>query len=261
MISVTSQQLSAWLAMFAWPFARILALLSTEPIVGNRSVPARVKIGLAFLITLVVAPALSVPPVPDPGSPAGLLILAQQILVGISMGLAMRVVFSAVEMAGHLAGLQMGLGFALFFDPQSSGQVPVVAQFLGLLALLLFLAMNGHLILIAALIESFEVLPIISQPYSALAWKTLAGWGGEIFRVGLLMALPVVAALLVTNVAIGIVTRAAPQLNIFVVGFPLTLGIGFLVLALALPYLLPLFEQLQHDVFTLMIQMLEQARP
>ncbi|MDP3715801.1 MAG: flagellar biosynthetic protein FliR, partial [Burkholderiales bacterium] len=145
MLTITTDQLNAWLAGLMWPFIRILGLMIAAPLFGNQRFPVRMRVGLALLITVVVAPTL--PPLPDiaPDSPAGLGIFMQQLLIGLAMGFAVRMIFTAVEMAGELIGLQMGLGFAVFYDPQSSGQMPVVGQFLGLVATLTFLALNGHL--------------------------------------------------------------------------------------------------------------------
>jgi flagellar biosynthesis protein FliR len=254
MISFTSAQAYAWLTTFMWPLFRILGLIATEPILGNRVVPRRVKVGFALLVTLVVAPLL--PPVPgaDPISPVGIMIAIQQILIGVSMGFAIRVVVHAVEMAGQLTGLQMGLGFAVFFDPQSAAQTAVVGQFTGLLATLVLLSTNAHYLIFSALVESFNALPISSQPLAAAGFGTIVQWGGEIFSVGVQMSLPVIAALLVTNLGIGIMTRAAPQLNIFAVGFPLTLGVGFVVLYLAVPFMAPMITQLSENAVAMALK-------
>ncbi|MEN6586440.1 MAG: flagellar biosynthetic protein FliR [Sulfuricella sp.] len=261
MLTVTSAQLSAWLAAFLWPLVRIGALIASSPVFGNPTFPRRAKIGLAVAITLVIAPTLGDMPQVEPGSAAGLLILAQQVVIGVAMGLTVRVVFVAVEMAGNLVGLQMGLGFATFFDPINSAQVPVVAQFLGLLFTLVFLTLNGHLLMIEILADSFKVFPLSAQPPTAQAWKMVTDWGSEIFRSGLLLALPMIAALLIANLSIGIMTRAAPQLNIFAVGFPITLAAGFIVLFVMLPYMTPLFERLTHDSLQMMLQVARAARP
>ncbi|BAN35068.1 flagellar biosynthetic protein FliR [Sulfuricella denitrificans skB26] len=261
MISVTSVQLSAWLSAFIWPFFRILALVSSAPILGNPSVPLRVKIGLALVLTLVLSPILGSMPAVEPGSAIGLLILAQQVVIGVAIGFIMRIIFTAVEMAGNIAGMQMGLGFATFFDPQNASQSPVVAQLLGLLATLLFLALNGHLYMIELLAQSFQALPVSLKPFSAAGWRALAGWGGEIFLAGLLLSMPIMAALLVTNLALGIMTRAAPQLNVFSVGFPITLAAGFVVLSIAFPYFVPLFDRLLHDALQMAMQVLRLANP
>jgi flagellar biosynthetic protein FliR len=261
MISVTSAQLSAWLGAFIWPFFRILALVASAPILGNPSIPVRVKVGLAVVLTLVMAPILGSMPAVEPGSAIGLLILAQQIVIGVAIGFTMRVIFTAVEMAGNIASMQMGLGFATFFDPQNAAQSPVVGTFLGLLATLLFLALNGHLYMIEVLAQSFLALPVAPQPFSAAGWRALAGWGGEIFLAGLLLSMPIMAALLITNLALGIMTRAAPQLNVFSIGFPITLAAGFVVLAIALPYFVPLFDRLLHDALQMVMQVLRLANP
>lgn len=261
MISVTSAQLGAWLGAFIWPFFRILALVSSAPVLGNPAVPVRVKVGLAAVLTIVLAPVLGSMPVVEPGSAIGLLILAQQIVIGLAIGFTMRIIFTAVEMAGNIIGMQMGLGFANIFDPQNAAQISIVAQFLGLFATLVFLALNGHLYMIEVLAQSFQALPVAVQPFSAAGWRALAGWGGEIFMAGLLLSMPIMAALLTTNLALGIMTRAAPQLNVFSVGFPITLAAGFVVLAIALPYFVPLFDSMLHDALQMTMQILRLANP
>lgn len=260
MISVTSAQLNAWLAIFFWPFFRILALIVSSPVFGARGVPATVKIGLSLALTVMVAPVLPAMPDVPPASAAGLFILADQLMIGFAMGLAIRIVFSAVEMAGHIMGLQMGLGFATFFDPQNSAQIPIMGQFLGLVAILLFLAVNGHLMVISVLADSFRVLPVGLYPLASGGWKTVALWGGEIFRSGVLISIPVVAALLMTNIALAVLNRAAPQLNIFVVGFPLTLAIGFIVISLALGHFLPVFNSMLETGFQTMLKIASEAK-
>lgn len=259
MISITSAQLNALLTAFIWPLARILALIMSAPVFSNPGMPLRVRVGLAIMITLIVAPTLGPPPAIDPGSLAGLFILAQQIVIGLALGFAIRLVFVAVEMAGELAGLQMGLGFAVFFDPQHAGQTPVVGQFLGLVATLAFLAGDGHLQMIYFLSLSFSTLPIGTASLEAPTFIMLTHWGAEIFRSGVLLAMPILAALLIANLALGILTRAAPQLNLFAIGFPLTLGLGLLMLSLTLPFLTPALERLFDSGFDAMLRV--SARP
>jgi len=261
MLTVTSAQLNTWLALFIWPFFRILAIIATEPVLGNRSIPATVKIGLAALIAILLAPNLANIPAVEPGSAKGLLIIVQQVVIGLSIGFSMRIVYTSVEMAGHLVGLQMGLGFATFYDPQNSAQLPIMSQFMGLLTVLIFLSMNGHQMVLMALSDSFQVLPILAEPVSSQGWRALVGWGAELFRVGVWLSLPVVATLLITNLSIGVMTRAAPQLNIFAVGFPITLSVGFLVLAISLPYLLPLIGQLLQSGTMIMVKIPQLLRP
>ena len=166
MITLSSAQLDAWIMLLIWPFARILALIAAAPISGSQQFPTTAKIGLAVLLATLVAPTLPAAPPVDPASLAGLMLLARETLLGVGMGLAMRVVFSGVSMAGDVIGLQMGLGFAQFYDAQTSAQVPVIGQFLGLLATLVFLSLNGHLLVIATLVDSFRSVPVDSATYS-----------------------------------------------------------------------------------------------
>jgi flagellar biosynthetic protein FliR len=247
MISITSVQIDAWIAAFLWPFLRISALMISEPLLGHRAVPIRVRIGFAFMLAVLVASTLPEPPPVEVASATGLLVAAQQLVIGFAIGFSMRILLAAIEMAGSLAGLMMGLGFATFYDPQNSAQVAVVGQFMGLIAILMFFAINGHLMVIAALVESFNVLPISAKPFAAGGFQALALAGGQIFVIGLLLSLPVLAALLIVNVAMGVMSRAAPQLNLFAVGFPLTLTAGFAVLLMALPYFAPHFIRLYEE--------------
>ncbi|SFC85719.1 flagellar biosynthetic protein FliR [Massilia yuzhufengensis] len=237
MLSLSTGEMNAWIVGLLWPLTRILGLVASAPLFGNAGVPMSIKLSLGVLLAAVIAPTVPAGPALDPTSWAGLLILVKELLIGVAMGFAMRVVFAAIEYAGEVASMTMGLGFAVFFDPNSRGRSAAVAQFLTLVATMAFLAVNAHLVLLAALAESFVTMPISSTPFSGNAPLELARWGGRIFSSGLQLALPIVAALLITNVALGILTRAAPQLNIFGIGFPVTLGVGFLTLSLAMPYL------------------------
>ena len=259
MISLTDAQLNAWLISFIWPLTRILGLIVVAPVFGHRAVPGRVKIGLGIFIALIIAPTL--PPMPDVGlgSWHGLFILVQQLLIGIAIGFIMRIVFAAIEAAGEIVGLQMGLGFASFFDPQSAGQTLVLARFFNMLAVLIFLAVNAHLLLLGMLVESFQTLPISTQPLSAAGFYNLAAFGSTVFAVGLQLSLPLIAIMLMTNLSLGILTRSAPQLNIFAIGFPITLGVGLLVLNFTMPYFVPQLELVIRnglDATTMLIQSL-----
>lgn len=237
MLQLTSIEMNTWIAALLWPLTRILGMIAAAPLFGNNSVPVSAKIILGILLAIVIAPAIPALPAADPMSLAGLLIVIQELLIGLAMGFSMRIVFAAVEMAGEVASLTMGLGFASVFDPQTRGRSSAVSQFLALVATMAFLAVNGHLILIEVLAESFFTLPVSATPVSASAPYELVKWGGAIFSVGLQLSLPIVAALLITNVALGILTRAAPQLNIFGIGFPISLGVGILLVSITLPYL------------------------
>jgi flagellar biosynthetic protein FliR len=243
MISFTSAQLDAWLVAFVWPFTRVLGLLATAPVTSGAQFPGRAKVALALFITIVVAPTLPPLPAIDPGSWAGLGYLARELAIGLILGFMMRLVFVAVEMAAEIMGTQMGLGFAQFYDVQMAAPVPVLGRFFGLAATLTFLAIDGHLLLLSVLVETFQTMPV-GGAIRATFWQTLASSGGFFVYAALSLALPVIAALLVTNLALGVLSRAAPQLNIFAIGFPVTLMLGFLAVLFSIPYFLPVFEQL-----------------
>lgn len=261
MITVTSAQLNAWLSAFLWPMARVLGLIATAPLFGNMSVPVTVKIGLGVLITLVIAPGLTQVPAIDPMSLEGLLILAQQTIIGLALGFTVQIVFAGVELAGDAAGMTMGLGFATFFDPASQGRSSAISQFLALLALMVFLATNLHLLLLSTLADSFQSLPISASPMHGDMVRQLVAFGGRIFSAGVQLSLPIVAALLITNAALGILTRAAPQLNIFGIGFPVTITVGFVMLALTLPYLAMPLDRLFIEAFDVIRRMTSTLPP
>ncbi len=247
MISITSAELNTWIASFLWPLTRILGLVAAAPLFGNVSVPRRVKLGLGVMLAMVIAPAVPALPAADPMSLQGLLILVQQFVIGTAMGFAMRIVFAGIEMAGEISSMTMGLGFATFYDPQSRGHSSAISQFLALLTLMVYLATDLHLVLLSTLAQSFSTLPVSAQALSGAGFRQVAVWGAMIFSVGVQLSLPIVAALLITNMALGILTRAAPQLNIFGIGFPITIGVGFSMIALSLPYLATPIGTVLHE--------------
>lgn len=243
MINLSAAQLDLWMAGFLFPLARIMGLIATAPILSNRAIPARIRMGFGAAMTLALIPALP-PSGLIVGSWPGLLALLQQMLIGIALGFSMRVVFTAIDLAGELIGLQMGLGFAMFYDPDNAAQSPVISEFLGLLAMLIFLSINGHLMLLAVIGNSFEWWPVGADLFPANGWMAIARWGSTIFSAGVMLALPVIAALLVVNIALAILTRAAPTLNLFAIGFPVTLIAGFVMLLLSMPFFAPALQQL-----------------
>lgn len=260
MLSVTSAQLEGWLALLAYPMARILGFLGAAPVFGNNAVPRRIKLMVGLAVTLGLMPV--VPSVPQAAldSWSGLLLIVQQTLIGIAMGLVLRVVFATLDLMGEIISLQMGLSFATFFDPIAGGQTAVVGEFLTLLATLVLLSLNGHLLMLDALARSFEWLPVSATLPHRGGWMILVRFGASIFASGLLMALPVVTALLITNIALGVLTRAAPQLNLFAIGFPITLTVGFGVLLLTLGHLAPLLQHFYDAGFATLADLLRALR-
>lgn len=248
-MNFTDQELTQWLTGFLWPFFRIAALVTVAPILGVRVVPMRFRVGIALALTLVVAPVLPPGPQVDPASAQGIMIAGAQVLTGLAMGFLMRLVFSAVEMGGNLIGQTMGLGFAQMMDPANGVTVPVVSQFYIVLATLIFLALNGHLILIETLVDSFRTIPVALGSISGSGLWVLLEWAGWIFKGALIISLPALASLLLVNAAFGVMMRAAPQLNIFVIGFPISLMLGFIFILLSLPLFAPQFSSMTESAF------------
>ncbi len=250
MFTLSSTDLDAMLALFLFPFVRILAWLSFDPLLGNKGVPMRMRVALAMVLAIVVTPILPTDTPLRLASGDGVLILLQQIAIGAALGFSLRIVFSAIEFAGQLMGLQMGLSFATLFDPVNGAQTQVIAQFMVLSTALILFAFNGHHLVILALVQSFQEIPIGST-LSAGGLAMLVHWGGALFAVGLHISLPVTAALLATNLTIGMMSRASPQLNLFAIGFPLTLGVGFVVLYLTLAFLPARLDQFWRQAMEL----------
>ncbi len=261
MLSVTAAQLDAWIAALMFPLARLLGLFSAAPVFSNRGVSVRVRLAIGLGVAVAIVPVMPPMPAIPPASGVGMMVFVQQMFIGIAIGFMMRLVFAAVDVAGALIGMQMGLSFATFFDPDSGGQTAVLSDFLSLVATLLFLAVNGHLLLIDVLVRSFEWLPVGIEPLRAGGWGYVARAGVTVFAAGLLLSLPIVAVLLVANIALGVLTRAAPQLNLFAVGFPITLTAGFIGLVLVMTSFAPVIHGMFEDGFDAIGLMLEALAP
>lgn len=248
----TTAQLTAWIGEFLWPLMRVGMVLSVAPIFGGRLMPAKFRVVLAILVTWVLVPVIPAAPAIDPMSAAGVLISLQQLLIGLVLGFMLQMVFTAMTIGGHVIGLGMGLGFASMVDPQNGISVPVIGQYYVTIATLMFLVLNGHLVLLSVLSDSFYSLPVAVDGLTRQSFWDVISWGSRMFAGGLQVAMPAVTALLLTNVAFGVITRAAPQLNIFGVGFPLTLTLGFLIIMVTIPELLPQFTDLLTEAFDMM---------
>ncbi len=243
----TEAQLSAWLAAFLWPLIRISAMIASAPIFSSRQTPRRLRVGITLLLSFMIMPLIPPPPVVEVFSPAALLIAAQQVLIGLAMGFIMQMVFGALVFGGQALAYSMGLGFASMVDPQNGVQVPVLSQYYIILSTLLFLILNGHLFMIETLAQSFYTLPIAVDGITQANLRDIVLWASRMFAGGLLIALPAIAALLLVNLGMGVITRAAPQLNIFAVGFPMTMMIGFILMWVTLPNVFGKFNELVNE--------------
>ncbi len=237
-------QIERWLDDWFMVFARVGALFSIAPVIGSRLIPVRIRVVAALLVSLVIFPL--VPPLPayELFSFVGLSMFIQQILIGIAIGFVLQMVFNATTIAGEAIAMTMGLGFAQMVDPQNGVQVPVVSQLFVITATLLFLALDGHLALFAVINESFYTLPVAEWSFDRDFFWSLLSWASNMFIGAVLIAVPIVTGLLISNLTMGVIARSAPQLNVFAVGFPATMTIGFVLILLAMPAFLPSFQNL-----------------
>lgn len=230
MTALSVQELSAWVGSFMWPFFRIGGFFMVVPIFGANTVPMQVRVGLAFFVTLMLMPLLPAVPVVDALSPLSWLLIAQQLLIGISLGFLVQLLFQVFIIFGQIVAMQIGMGMAQMTDPTSGFNVTVLSQYALIMTNLVFLASGGHLLVIATLAESFFVIPVgLDGLTRERAWL-VAEQGAWLFSGALLMSLPIIMAKLVVNIALGVVTRASPQLNIFVIGFPVMMILGLIEL-------------------------------
>lgn len=251
MLTFSEAQFAAWVSPLLWPFLRVLAMFTAAPVLSSRAFPVRAKIALAFLVALAAQPALpEAAPIGlnDPGAFGAVL---QQVGIGLAIGFAVRVVIATLELAGQIVGFQMGVGFAAFFDPASSAQSSAVGRFYATLGALLFVVLDGHLLMVQAVVRSFEVFPVGQGLLEALATMRLHQLGAGLFASAFWIALPVVAMLMFANLALGIVSRVAPQMNIYAIGFPVTLAVGLVGVAATLPMLEQPYAMLMTQVLDL----------
>ena len=246
MLELTDTQIGTWVATFILPLFRVAAVLMTMPIFGTRMLPVRIRLYVAVAITVVIVPGL--PPLPqiDPLSLRGVLLCGEQIIVGALFGFALQLLFQAFVVAGQIVAVQMGMAFASMVDPANGVNVAVISQFMTMLVSILFLVMNGHLVVFEVLVESFTTLPVGKALVVNHFWE-IAGRLGWVFGAGLLLILPAITALLVVNIAFGVMTRAAPQLNIFSIGFPLTLVLGMGIFWVGLADILSHYQALASE--------------
>ncbi len=249
LLTISDAQIFTWVGQYILPFARIGAFFSVIPIIGAQLVPPRVRLLLAIAITVLVAPMITNVASNNPFSVSGLLLLVSQLLLGVMMGFLVQLFFQVFILAGQMIAMQNGLGFATLLDPMNGVQVVSISQLLIILANLLYLSMNGHLILIHQIVESFQILPMNLFNVSAEQFYEVVMQGSWLFKSALMISLPSIVALLFVNLSIGVMTRVAPQLNIFSIGFPLTMIFGLLVVWIGLRSMVPEFYLLADENF------------
>lgn len=251
-MDISLDNITAWVGDFYWPFLRISALFMVVPFFGARTIPVRIRIILAVMVALIIQATVVVDDNIELFSPVGVMTALQQVAIGIVMGLILQIIFAALVMAGQAMATTMGLGFASSVDPQNGVQVTMLGQLYLILGTLYFLAMDGHLLLLEVLANSFTYLPVGTPLNNAQIFGDIAVFAAELFLAAVLISLPVMVGVLLVNLAFGVITRAAPQLNIFAVGFPTTMLAGFVLMFFSIPVLIPLLEKLFATGFDFM---------
>jgi flagellar biosynthetic protein FliR len=241
-INIPLQQLQAFFLIFL----RVGAIMMTVPLFGSKNIPVLLKAGLLLSISIVLFPIIKLDHIPflTEIMPFGLGVMGE-IILGVTIGLSVRLLFAGIQLAGQLAGFQMGLAIVNVMDPQTSAQVPILAQFNNLIAMLVFLAINAHHWFLRSLVESFRLVPPFNFTFNYSLVEHLIMLGSNMFIIALKIGAPIIATMLITSVALGLIARTVPQMHIFIVAMPLKILIGLLILSLTAPYL----SSFLHQVF------------
>lgn len=250
-IHILLPQFQAFLVLVS----RIGGLLAALPVFSGRTIPIKVKLGLVLTLSLMLAPSIPMPTVSlDPMILVGGML--SEMTIGVTIGLAVRLLFGALEVAGELLGIQMGFGAVHLFDPTTSQQTPMIAQFFTMLASLIFLSLNAHLFAMATIIHSYEAIPAFGAHLSSHLGEEILLLSQRMFTIGLKLSAPVLITILLINVLMALLGRAVPQVQVFVLSFPITIAGGLLVLSLGMPFTVALigseFEQLQLTIEALL---------
>ena len=248
-----------YILIFTLVFLRIGAMLVMIPVMGERSVPLRVKAGLALLISLLVFPLIRAE-IPHLQADAEIiaitLAMAGEVLIGVIIGFAARIVFAGIQFAGDMIGIQMGFSIVNVIDPLSSTQVSVMSEFQYLIAMLVFLSIDAHHMFISAMIDSYRVVSPFDYHFSGPLIQSLILFSKGLFVIAVKISAPVMAVLLFTNVSLGVVARTVPQINVFIVGMPLQIAAGLIIFGLTILLFVMLVQRTLHslnsEVYTLL---------
>ena len=241
-MEITATVINQYIADFILPFSRITALIMSMVAFGSKTIPAKIKLALGVTITIAVMGAIPPTKISNLMSLATALLIGEQVIIGIMLGFVTLLVINTFTLAGQIIAMQTGLGFASLVDPSSGMNVPAVGQFFLILSTLLFWALDGHLVFLQFILASFHTLPIEGGTLSSISYRELVNWGSWMFATALSLALAPITAMLLINFSFGIMTRAAPQLNIFAIGFPITMTAGLIIMWLTMGNFLNHFE-------------------
>lgn len=242
MIALDALNIGGWVGQYLWPFFRLASFFMAMPLIGSRNVPRRIRLVLAAFTALLLAPVLPPMPAMDALSWQAIVVVMQQIVIGTALGFFLQLFFQLFILAGQMISMQVGLGMATMMDPVNGGSVPILGQMYLIFASLMFFVLDGHLILLEIFAHSFYSYPVSADPYAILAYVDVAAWGAWLFTSAFAIALPIVTAVLVVNFSFGFISRAAPQMNIFALGFPMTMLMGLAIVWFAVAAFQTLFD-------------------
>jgi len=245
------------LSIYVWPFIRVGAFLMVMPLIGGSFVPVKVRLLIAVVLTIAIAPTVPPAQTQDVLSVAGLVMMIQEIGIGVAMGFLVQLVFDAIALGGQVIGMSMGLGFAVFLDRARGVSVPVLGQMFLMLGMLVFLAIDGHLAMIRLLAGSFQAWPMSQGGLTLPILSEILIWTSQLFVFALKIALPAITALLVVNLSFGVMSRAAPTLNLFAVGFPVSMLLGFAVIFLNMDILIENISKFLEQAISQVSRLLE----
>ncbi|MBW2559592.1 MAG: flagellar type III secretion system protein FliR [Deltaproteobacteria bacterium] len=251
---ITAEQIE----IFILVLLRVSAIVVTIPIFGSASAPVRVKAGLSLAIAFLLVPFVEMDAPPPEVLPLAVRMVGE-VMIGVIIGFAGRLVFAGVQLAGQLAGFQMGFAIVNVFDPITSSQVSIIAQFQYLFAVLVFLAVDGHHIFLSAIAESYRIVSPLDFHFSAQLAQEIAELAKSVFVIAIKAAAPAITALLMIDIGFGLIARTVPQLNILIVGFPVKIAVGLIGIGLALPLVARMMSRIflgfgsnLHDLLRLM---------
>jgi len=232
------------------------ALLMTVPLFGHISIPRTLRVWIVLFLAFMISPSAVVSDVQVPKTLLNLsLIILSELAIGFSMGFTIIILFSAVQFAGHFIGLQMGLAVSSIIDPMGAGEISIIGEFYYMVSLLVFLLIDGHHFVLEALVQSFELIPLGGGVFGPNLGEYIVRITGNLFIIGIKLSAPVIVTLFIVNVVMGIVARTVPQMNVFIVGFPLAIGVGLILIRYSLPFFkivfVGAFRVMQSDVFTI----------
>jgi len=241
------------LMVFLLALIRVGGIISTAPVFGDANVPAQLKIILAFILALIIHPFIPPIQVFPTQIHHYLLLVGSELLIGMVLGYIGKMLFAAVELGGSLISVQMGLGMANVVDPSSQEQVSLIAQFESILATMIFLIMDAHHIVLHGLVRSYQLIPPGNAVLGSEVMQEIVRLSSGIFVVGFQLGAPLIVSLLLANLILGLLSRSVPQIQVFVVGFPLTLFLGFAFLLIGIPVFIQavriLFEMFDNQIF------------